>query len=365
MKLIFALSILFSSLAYAFPEMTTHGYVNCTACHLSPSGGGILTEYGRSLSREVLSMSGRENEGNFLNGTVNTPKWLLPGGDVRAIQTYLNTPTEEKGEFFLMQAELAAAVKFAKWAIAASVGVKGGPPDVEDRKDIYSRIHYVMYQPTETQSIRVGRFMPQYGLNEPNHTVVTREGLGFSEQSETYNVEAAYLGENWDTFITAIAGRPDDLSLDREKGFALSATHNFLEKNKVGISGYHGRNDANDRWLAGVWGILSLNRKTFLLTEFDHQWDETLGTAGTSTRGMVSYQRLGFEPTQGLQLYATHQLSYLDFDTANSRTDAFGPGVDLFPRPHFEVRAEYLTMRMLAVGPQRFDFAWILGHYYF
>jgi hypothetical protein len=365
MKTLGLIILFFTSIAAAFPEMTTHGYVNCTTCHLSPSGGGLLTEYGRGLSKELLSMSSAKNEEGLLHGAVKPPSWLLAGGDIRAIQTYLDTPQTKQGEFFLMQAELAAAIKLAKWAVAATFGIKGGPEDVKDRNQTYSRVHYVMYQADDTKSIRVGRFMPQYGLNEPNHTITTRGGLGFGDETETDNAEFAYLGENWDAFLTAIAGRPDDSTVDREKGFALSSSLNFFERNKMGVSGYHGRNKSEDRWLAGIWGIFSLSKKTFLMSEVDHQWETQLGSTESSSRGMASYLRLGYEPVQGVQLYATHQLSYLDFQNVNTRTDAYGPGFDFYPRPHFEIRAEWLKERMMAQGSDRFDFAWLLLHYYF
>ncbi len=355
----------FREVTFAFPEMVTHGYVNCTACHVSPTGGSLMTPYGRGLSKELLSMSAREGEEGLLNSSVTTPEWLLAGGDVRAIQTYLNTSQTKSGEFFLMQAELAAALKFTKWTVASILGIKGGPDDFKQRNDLISRNHYVMLQADETLSFRAGKFLPAFGINEPNHTISTRDNLGFGELSETYNIEAAYLGDRWDAFFTAITGRPDNKNLKRESGAAWSSSFNFSEKNKLGFSVYKGKNGNSDRWLGGLWGILSLTKKIFLLSEFDHQWQTSLDTNEYSTRGMVSYNRLGYEIIQGLQLYGTHQLSYLDFAQLNSRTDAYGAGLSFYPRPHFEIRGEWLRERMLSQGPERFDFAWLMMHYYF
>jgi hypothetical protein len=59
------LLIVFSSSAYSFPELTRHGYSNCTACHLSPAGGGALTLYGRELSKELLSTKSEKGEQYF------------------------------------------------------------------------------------------------------------------------------------------------------------------------------------------------------------------------------------------------------------------------------------------------------------
>ena len=51
-----ALFVLLSSgRAQAYPWMIKHGYTNCATCHADPSGGELLTAYGRVLSEEVLS----------------------------------------------------------------------------------------------------------------------------------------------------------------------------------------------------------------------------------------------------------------------------------------------------------------------
>ena len=62
------LVLTFSLRSYGYPEMVRHGYANCTACHVSPNGGGILTPYGRSLSQELLSTWGAKNESDFMYG---------------------------------------------------------------------------------------------------------------------------------------------------------------------------------------------------------------------------------------------------------------------------------------------------------
>ena len=49
-------SLWVASAAQAFPEMVRYGYVNCTSCHVSLSGGGLLTDYGREIAREKLAM---------------------------------------------------------------------------------------------------------------------------------------------------------------------------------------------------------------------------------------------------------------------------------------------------------------------
>lgn len=50
-----ALSLLLSARAEAYPSMVKHGYSACGTCHADPSGGELLTPYGRALSSVLLS----------------------------------------------------------------------------------------------------------------------------------------------------------------------------------------------------------------------------------------------------------------------------------------------------------------------
>ena len=45
----------FSARAHAYTWMIKHGYGNCGACHSDPSGGELLTVYGRAMSEAFLS----------------------------------------------------------------------------------------------------------------------------------------------------------------------------------------------------------------------------------------------------------------------------------------------------------------------
>ena len=54
-----------SASASAYPWMNRHGYFGCTTCHAAPSGGELLTRYGRAQSDLLLRMRyGRAGEGD-------------------------------------------------------------------------------------------------------------------------------------------------------------------------------------------------------------------------------------------------------------------------------------------------------------
>src|SRR5262249_33540934 len=69
--------------ARAYPWMIKHDYAACAVCHADPSGGGLLTAYGRAQSELLVRMpygANLEEEpryAGFLYGLVNLPDWLL------------------------------------------------------------------------------------------------------------------------------------------------------------------------------------------------------------------------------------------------------------------------------------------------
>ena len=47
----------------AEPRFLSKQYTRCTTCHISPTGGGLLSAYGRSLSHRELSTTGAAADG--------------------------------------------------------------------------------------------------------------------------------------------------------------------------------------------------------------------------------------------------------------------------------------------------------------
>ena len=217
---VFLGALLISQHGHAFPEMVRHGYANCMTCHISPDGGGTLTAYGRSLSREVLSKWGAKGEEKWAY-VVAPPEWLSLGGDVRGLQTFYNSAKTERARSLLMQADVEAAVQIEKWTADLSAGYQASSSANATGSNLISRRHYLMYRPSDTLSFRVGRFQLPYGINLPDHFASIKRGLKWDDGSESYNLEAAYLGEDYDFFLTGTVGRPDNTKLGRDKGVSL------------------------------------------------------------------------------------------------------------------------------------------------
>ena len=357
-----AVSSGFSSIAHAYPENVRHGYVNCTSCHVSPMGGGTLTPYGRALSSELVSTWSYKGEEGFLHGLIKEdkmPEWLMIGGDLRSVQTLKNTPAATEAKYIPMVEDIEAAVKVKKF----TVDLEFGKIEEPDHARFGSRRYFAMYNITDEVTARVGRFYPQFGLYIPDHYVPTRRGLGFDEGQERNSGEVAWNGENYSAFLT-VSQTPGEFDpSQRETGYAAQVNKNLGESSKVGASLWYGTSDQSNREIAAVHGILGFSKKLFLLSEFDHQW-MTVKASDSGQRGLYAYNRLGYELVKGLILFGQAEYGQGNLSAGNTAGDAYGPGVQFFPRPHFEFMGLWRKMRTRAQGADFYDYAFLMAHYY-
>lgn len=357
----FLLLTLLPTQALAFPEMVRHGYPNCTACHLSPSGGGVLSDYGRELSRELLAAWKSEDEDSVeqeaLHGLVEIPEWLSLGGDLRGLQLVRDTPELLEGRVISMQADLEARVEVGPFALSSTAGWQA------TREEFLSRRHWAQYQAMDELSFRAGRFFPAFGIMLPDHIIATRQGLGFDQEMESYNLETSWLAEDWSVFATAILGRPDDTSLDREKGVALTPAVHLGKSYKIGLNWLYGTRTARgtNRYVTGLYGILGFTSNLYLLTEVDLQ-GQTSTSTGDRSWGWYHYQRLGYEPWQGFHLFVSEEISRPLF--SNQGVFGYGSGIQFFPRPHFEITG-FIENQVTPQFPgEVVHVGWLLFHYY-
>lgn len=348
------LFVLCAQRALAYPEMVRHGYMNCTSCHISPSGGGILNPYGRVQAEEVLSTWFKEGESAPLHGLLPEPEPLSFGGQFRLLQLRNEDSTQVLGRTVLMQADLEAGIKWRNFQLVGTAGVRDSFP----RVGFISRRHYLIFRPSEQSpwSFRVGRFHPNSGIMMADHEIATKAGIGVGvPDQEPYNAEAAWLGEKFDVFVTAILGHP---GVNPERGAALRASMNFGDASKLGLTYAWTSKTGLTRQVVGPYAIIGFSEHFFLLAE---GYLQSLTTT-SSKFGPAAYARLNYEFYRGVHGYLTGDVGQTD--TALPPTGAFGFGAQFFPRPHFELRAEYNRRQDARTGRIPADYAWAMFHYY-
>ncbi|MGZ3736835.1 MAG: hypothetical protein ACXVC0_17835, partial [Bdellovibrionota bacterium] len=329
------LTLLIAPASHAFPQLSRHNYFNCTACHVSPSGGGDLTPYGHGLSAEVLSMKGGETESKALWGLVPDSEVITPSGFFRLLQLYTDNEKVSEAKAILMQADLGAAIHAGPVTAVGSVGRRRvAPTGAPTEHEIFSRTHYLMYSTESGFNIRGGKFLPAYGLNNPNHYLLVRRDTGLGNDTERYNAEASYLGDGVSILTTAIFGPGGDHhSNSKESGGTISVNKSLSEMSRLGASYYRADNSPTHRELLGGYGIISYSKNVYSQFEIDHQ---SLTVSGKNTVGFVGSHQLSWEVVQGITPYAEMQWENLDNSSVNNSLYTYGLGANFYPRPHFE-----------------------------
>jgi len=348
--LVAALLLLGAAVSGAEPMFLSRQYNRCTSCHYSPTGGGLLTPYGRSLSRQELSTTGRSAPGQpppapgkgeeaFLWGALgNTLGPVHLGIDVRPSHLSLDVggPTSQ-GRDFLMNADLLAAWRSHGFTVYGEVGRK--PAIGQDSAGIYSYEHWVGYESPGGIGVRVGRFLPAYGIRLADHTAFSRARLGFDKYDQDYGVEVSHSGQRHLLQVTLGAGRADAIVHGDPHAFSAAGRFQWDPGSRTSLvaSGLY-RNGTTLVPKSGASGVafgFSPVRRLSIWTEVDAQFQQSAG--GTA---WVAVNETAFEVFRGMWLKLSPQLQ-TDYGNSAGGTLRLVLEADLLPRTHWNLGLSY------------------------
>ncbi len=357
-KWIFTLSLVLSCRAWAFPEMVRHGYSQCTSCHVSPTGGGVLTAYGRDLAAEVLSAWSYADEGQFAHSRLGkdfSDMGVLIGGDIRGIEFYQKSPGFEKAQTFMMMADLQTAFQTGKFTGVVSIGEITDVGQGGIHGNFNATQYYGMVNITDQFVFRAGRFRPAFGINLPDHTLAIKAEL-FRQRVPSFQydtVELDYLGDRWTVQAAAARALPSVRNNRQESVRALTVDYSFLSTMRAGVSYWSGSGPVVDRHMVGAHAILGFTKHLYNMTEVDYKYERDRNAQSALTQ-------LAYEIHQGITPYLQYQRAQIDLKNGDT-TDTYGVGFHFYPRPHLELSGEW-DHSTAAVAS---DGALLLAHYFF
>ncbi|MEO8679156.1 MAG: hypothetical protein ABI665_08925 [Vicinamibacterales bacterium] len=206
----FFATALFAATGWAEPIFLAKQYTRCTACHYSPTGGGLLTPYGRLLSHRELSTSGpaetaadadaedgRHGEQAFLYGAFgNALGPVRLGLEMRPTHLRVDYPGGHQDMNLQMALDLVGAVQKNGWTAYASAGRE--PPNSAVRNGrmladpaFISYEHWISHQVDDGLRIRAGRFLPAYGVRFADHSTYSRVDLDLDRNDQVYGLEVS------------------------------------------------------------------------------------------------------------------------------------------------------------------------------
>jgi len=321
--------------AHAFPANTRLGYSNCQACHISPTGGGAVNAYGASTANEISTWA----PFNDPSRDPGASKYIV-GGDVRHIWVKTDSPNLQYENRFLMQTDFELGLTLAGLTGVVQFGQYHGEPN--DQQGSYR--HYLMYQHRK-HSLRVGKFAPVFGLNDPDHNLPGRNSLGFDNRGATYNVEYVYAAKRWAVNLTGVLGCPG--------GYLLDSPTPYCQE--TGYLGFTGQGTWSPNKIVTAYFSYAYLSKAVL--EAEEPADTRLILAGSWVIGTKNIYTLG-EITQENRTTVedtTHQ-GWADFMVAPYRGVAVGYAMKLYQgnRKQYGVKAGWLPMTGL-----EFNFSWM------
>lgn len=345
-KIILIALTLFSVSTFSYVENTIHGYANCMSCHISPNGGGILTDYGRSLSSELMSTWKTKNFQKPFYGLVNNTKNLKWGGHLRTIQTRRDNNNIKQGSSFLMQNNVEAALYIQDFVAVGTVGTQEGPDGFEDKGEFLSERHYVLWNIDQSTRVKFGKYRQAYGINDPNHTRFNKSRLGFGSNSETYGFEVGKFYETGEAILSTSLGRidiPEEPTV--EKNIAAQYTHYLLDS-RARITGniLLGESEQERRALYGFNGIIPIMKNNFVRFQWDYEVSRSLISTADDRKihGLYGHIIAGRKFYRGITGYVVYEHMQTDLDqTRDSLTTSPGLGFQWLPVPHIEIQFEH------------------------
>jgi hypothetical protein len=326
-------------MAQAFPSLVRHGYSSCSTCHYSPSGGGILTPYGKFVAQELL--------GTF-NDSQSPMAWLVKPAETsgfvanvfsRSVQAHFDTPSVQRSAFRKMQLDLEGGwADLNGWQALATVGPRldsaiegeSEPSTIDVRRFWVGRV-------TAEYAFRVGKFFPEYGLNQPNHNVPTRKGLFFNHNEEPMTAQGSIFSDSFDFTLGLIKGE-DKTQLEGRQGYSTTVAYKF-QTLRVGASRLATKGSGKSSEANGIFGQFGYMGTGYTLVEVDEK--KVSNQLGKTIKSQVAYVESGWEVYKGLVPYLG--LEY----TKNFQTDLIitspqiGSQITLYTHTELVLQAGY------------------------
>mgnify|MGYP000483535782 CR=1 FL=1 len=318
-----------SAPALASPEMTAHGYNSCNSCHMSPTGGGALTAYGKGVAAEIVSTWGDEQEAETFYGLFNLKPFALHG-DFRYLYHRYEDENIILTQKFMMQRELGISFEPSKNVkFFFSGGYYGYEPEyIEYRK-------YFLSVGWGGLNLRAGRFRPAFGVEIPDHSKATRQFLG--QGSETSNVELSFTSRYAEVFLTRTFGRKavltssDDpkVNVKDDEGYTAKLNLFILPGIQLGGSYAYIEDEAEIEEVYAANFMLG-NKKIFLT-----------GEQQFFTESEPYYLAAGYWPFKGF-------LVRVEVDGKPELEPEIFYGVQWNPRPHWEFSGSVSKQNIIA-----------------
>ena len=304
-NLVLGLLLLFGSLtSFGYESMIRKGYSSCIACHQSPSGGGILTDYGKIITAGVSFFNGQEyKEGNLkkkirLNGKVDHAMYLR----YAFLRGYEKEEDDDEGPLgttFPMQADYAGLVKFDKTMVIAQAGRRPDVfEDIDESEKYYFRELKAVHKLNDESFVTIGRQRQNIGLGLEDHTIFNKKYNRFNITDLETVVGYDRITDQYQYNISLFAPSYSETEDNQESGASFEVRKQ-IGLGQIGLGGLYGSTAQVKRNLVDVLFKYPLGKFLVMLEavatkrDLDH---------GDSTSQNSNFLRLSYFPLDAWEI---------------------------------------------------------------
>ena len=363
--------VLLPRTASAYTWMIRHGYTGCNQCHADPSGGGLLTAYGRAQSEILLrtDWTGRGDEAEagrqaeFLFGAFHLPDALLLGADFRGM--WLDVEPQgapSVSRWIWMQQDVQGQLTIGRFRANGSIGwePEGALPATlmqQSSGNLISREHWIGVDLGEDRNVllRAGRIAVPFGIRFLEHNFFVRQTTRTDiNDQQQYGVAVAYGGESWRAEGMAIAGNlevsPAEFREYGASGYAEWTPKTTLALGASSLATHADKDIALGtplwRQAHGIFVRAAPWKRLVILAETDLLVSSQ--PPGNTRFGYVGVTQLDLEPIQGIHVIAAGEVQ--DPPPQHGLTVGAWGSLAWFFAPHADVRADAVWDRVDAGG---------------
>lgn len=353
--------ILIAGPVLALPRFSILTGMQCSNCHVNPTGGELRNSYGSSdfvddHLRLVPAHSGDLNFNPQLNDNI------LLGGDVRF--QYLYDGYQKRTTFQSMEGSIYSLVRLFT------------STDFFLKYDMVNTAYeaYGKYSFNSGESyVKLGAFSPSYGIRLDDHTAYTRGGnLGFLQGLPQvglmfvpdYRDLGIEVGTRFDNFfVTVDATNGDGLSnLNFTSNKAFIGRAEYLTKSfmnlMIGAEGYL----TSATKMYGVHAGIGASERLSILAEYD--WASSLpGVLPANSNSNAAFAEVTYSFVNGL--YGMARLDYFRSYSGGPSYTRYIVGLNVYPLPHLDLMPQVRFDNSILPGSGHVVEALVQSHVYF
>jgi hypothetical protein len=183
--------------------------------------------------------------------------------------------------------------------------------------------------------VRVGRFMPVYGLRFAEHNFFVRRYGQTPLYGETYGAAVEYIQPGWEVHATAFVHDPLQDPIERGDGGAVYAEKRFAQTS-FGVQGRYASSPDDNRLAGGVTAKQWIAPANLLLEAEAQVIRQTFDAGGRRTQ-IVSQLLATWFFHDGFMLDVGVSQFDEDHALANTDLEALDANVHWFATPHWEL----------------------------